>query len=270
MSSLDLNYLAAVLKFFAVPAAVFELIAKEYRDRIESWLVEKLPKLLKSFGITFVILYILVVLLVKLGPFLVILYLLFINLITKIITDIITSETGWNPIGTALVIGCGLFLGFIVAAIFEKWILPESWILTIAYPFEAFSVWANSNSYVDLVLPDYSGERFLEYYRQVFLAIENFLWSWLAIVYRIYFFLARGLMLLMVILIQISFFLSTLFLLLFSFWLPLFLFIRFSDFVKRTFRIARDRIPVGAFILWATGETLEFILKTLEQLQKCD
>lgn len=75
-------------------------------------------------------------------------------------------------------------------------------------------------------------------------------------------------MLLMVVLIQIFFFLGVILGLLLILGLPVHLFIKFSDYVKRILQIEKDRIPVGAFILWATGEILEFGLKTLEQFQK--
>src|SRR5688572_12223918 len=58
-----------------------------------------------------------------------------------------------------------------------------------------------------------------------------------------YFFLARGFMLLMVVLIQILFSLGVIFALPLALGLPLYLFIQFSDFAKRTLRIAKGRIP---------------------------
>ena len=75
-------------------------------------------------------------------------------------------------------------------------------------------------------------------------------------------------MLLMVVLIQILFFLGVILGLLLTLDLPVHLFIQFSGFVKRTLRIAKGRIPVGAVILLVAGESLEFGLKTLEQFQK--
>jgi hypothetical protein len=258
----SLNYLAAALKFSAVPAAAFELIPEECRDAIESWLVEKLPKLIKSFSIIFLFLYVCVLLLAKFGPYLLLFFLFFRGtdwLILLVSDGKLTRMIGYSFI---------FFFGILVAAIFEKWILPESWVLAIAYPFEVFSVWANGNPYVDWILPDYSGSGFLEHFRQVFLALENWLWNWLAFLSWIYFFLGRGFMLFMVVFIQILFFLGIIIAALLAIWLPLCLFIQFSDFVKHTLRIVKGRIPVGAFTLWAIGETLEFGLKTLVQFQK--
>ena len=65
--------------------------------------------------------------------------------------------------------------------------------------------------------------------------------------------------------IQILFFLSVMLGLALALGLPTQLFIQFSDFVKRKLQTPKGSIPVGAFMLWASGETLEFGLKTLER-----
>lgn len=259
-----LIYLAAVLKFSSVPTGAFELVGEERRDAIESWLVDKLPELIKSFGVTLLVLYVCVFLLVNIGPYLVLFYIVF----GRFITWRIFLAMGEDDIASWAVFDIALSLGILVAAILEKWILPDSWVLAIAYPFEAFSVWANGIPYVDWVLPDYSGKGFLEHFRRVFLAIEDWLWNWLAFLNWGYFFIARGFMLLTVIVIQILFFLGVILGLAFALGLPVHLFIQFSDFVKRRLGIAKGPIPVGAVILWATGESLEFGLKTLERFQR--
>ena len=36
---------------------------------------------------------------------------------------------------------------------------------------------------------------------------------------------------------------------------------KFSDYTRLKFGIDKDRIPVGAFVFWAMGETIEIGLK---------
>lgn len=49
---------------------------------------------------------------------------------------------------------------------------------------------------------------------------------------------------------------------------PLYLFMKFSDYTRLKLNIDKDRIPVGAFFFWATGETIEFGLKAYQALWK--
>ena len=95
-----------------------------------------------------------------------------------------------------------------VAAALEKWLIPESWILTMSRPYEAFSVWANQHWLVDWLLPNFTAEGFLAYYREVLEMVESWLWDWLAWGWGLYFFFARGLMLVLVVGIQLAFFVS--------------------------------------------------------------
>ena len=62
----------------------------------------------------------------------------------------------------------------LIAAIFVA-VVPETWLIMIAYPFESFSTWASRSALSDLLVPDYSSREFLDHYDRVFEAIEQWL-----------------------------------------------------------------------------------------------
>jgi hypothetical protein len=258
---LVLAYVAAALKFSAVPAAAFELLTKERRAAIETWLVGKLPRLIRSFSITLVVLYVCVALLVKAGPYLVVVYIFFGNLISPVVLSRLNEIRHIAAFYSAIIV---LSIAILIAAILEKWVIPETWIVAIGYPFETVSNWANAHPYVDWFLPDYSAQKFLEDFRHVFRAIEDWLWSWLAFLNAFYFFFARGAMLLTVVVIQLLLLLGASFGVLIVLGFPVYAFIKLSDYFKRRMRIDKDRIPLLALIFWAFGETIEFAMKTQE------
>ncbi|OUL99992.1 hypothetical protein A8M77_23470 [Variovorax sp. JS1663] len=259
-----LEFIAALLKFSAVPAAAFELMSKERRARTESWLVGRLPKLIKAFLVTLVVLNVCVALLVKAGPYLFLLFFLFGGLISTVMMLSLKEDQLFAYLATVF----AFIVAGMVAAALEKWVIPEAWIVTMGRPFEAVSAWANTNPYVDWLLPDYSGQAFLENFRSFFSSLEHWLWSWLAFVWSTYFFFARGVMVLMVALIQLLLAVGVVAGAIVAVGGPLYLFMKFSDYTRLKLDIDKDRIPVGAFFFWATGETIEFGLKAYVALWK--
>lgn len=255
-----LEFAAAAIKYLAVPAAAIELLKLERREAIEAWLAETLPKLVKGIAITLVVLYVTVVLLVVAGPWLVLICLVFGRLFGPVLLAMFSEDeiSGcWN-----LVL---IFLVLVFAGALEKWLIPESWILTMSLPYETFSVWANQHWLVDWLLPSFTGEGFLAYYREVLKMAENWLWDTLALVYGLYFFFARGLMLILVAGIQLAFLVAIVFTAILIPLAPLHFVMLFSEAVKRRFKFETfGRLPVGAFLVWATGETLEFTVKVIQ------
>lgn len=258
--TLALAFVAATLKFSAVPAAAFELLSMQRRTAIEEWLLGKLPQLVKAVIVTSAVLYVSVVLLVKAGPYMLITLLLFNRVIAWIALWVFDFEGS----ATFMVTVFAFVMLSLIAAVFEKWFLPEAWILSLGYPFEAVSAWANSIAWADWLLPDYSGREFLDNYRKVFQGVEEWMWEWTAFLYGSYFFLARGAMVLMVALIQVLLVAGIVFGTVTALAIPPYLFMKFSDLVRQRLHIEKDRIPVGAFFFWAAGETIEYGLKAHE------
>jgi hypothetical protein len=252
----DLQYLAATIQFSAVPIGALEFMTPESRQRLESWLVTQLPKLLKSLLLVLALLYITVFLLVKVGPYVAIAYLLFGGLIATAVS--LSSD---NPMNGAI-LGWALGLVILIAAALEAWVLPASWVLAIASPFELFSTWANSFGLVDWLLPDYSASAFLKNYQDTFNRLENWLWSWLRYFYFGYFFFSRGLMLIAVIVIQLALVAGGALIVSLCLAIPVYLFIWISDRLKQRLHIAEGRIPIAAFVLFVIGETLDFGIQT--------
>ena len=252
-----IEFIAALLKFSAVPAAAFELMSKERRATTESWLVGSLPKLIKAFLVTLVVLNVCVALLVKAGPYVFLFFFVFGGLISGVVMLTLKPE----QLFAYQVAAFAFLTGGMIAAALEKWVIQEAWIVTMGRPFEAVSAWANTNPYVDWLVPDYSGQAFLENFRSFFSSLEHWLWSWLAFAWGAYFFFARGVMVLMVALIQLLLAVGVVAGAFVAVGGPLYLFMKFSDYTRLKLKIDKDRIPVGAFFFWATGETIEFGLK---------
>jgi hypothetical protein len=259
-----LAYVAAALKFCAVPAAAFELLGKARREALESWLVVRLPQWIGALSITLLVLYVSVALLVKAGPYLVLVFFLGGRLIGWFVFASLDQKQAHAFQMSMFVFS----IAVTVAAVVEKWVIPEAWIVAAGYPFETVSTLANSDPLLDWLLPDYSGQGFLDEFRRVFDAVENWLWSWLAVLGWGYFFFARGVMLLMVVLIQLLLALGVVLVALIVLGFPLYAFVKLSDVARMALRIDKERIPLGALILWATGETIEFALKTHEMFWK--
>lgn len=252
-----LSFTAAALKFSAVPAAAFELLSAQRRTAIEAWLLGKLPRLVWTFLVTLLVLYVSVALLVKLGPYVLLIVFLFGGLVSLAVA----VQLGPEKYAALYALYAVLVVAVLVAAVLEKWVLPEAWILALGYPFEAVSAWASANPYVDYLLPDYRVQAFLDHFRSVFRRIEDWLWDWLAFLSGTYFFLARGVMVVMIAAIQLLLGLGIAIGALLVLGVPPYLFMKFSDQVRQRLNIDKDRIPVGAFFFWATGETIEFGMK---------
>jgi hypothetical protein len=262
--ALVLAFVAAALKFTAVPAAAFELLSAQRRTAIEAWLFGKLPKLVATFMATLFMLFISVALLVKAGPYLLLIYFLFYGVISLAILLYWDAE----KFLAYHVVGIVLSIAITVAAALEKWVIPEAWVVAMGHPFEVVSEWANTSPFIDWFLPDYSVQAFRENFRGVFHRIEEWLWDWLAFLYGAYFFLTRGAMLLMIALIQLLLVVGIVVGVIVVLAIPPSLFMKFSDCVRQKLHIDKDRIPVGAFFFWATGETIEFGMRAQETFWK--
>lgn len=258
--ALVIAYVAAALKFSAVPAAAFELLGKARREAMEAWLVLRLPRWISGFSLTLLVLYVAVALLVKAGPYLVLLF--FIG--GRLLGFLMAMSLNQKDIEGFSMLMFLVVLAVLAFAVLEKWVIPEAWIVAAGLPFETVSRWANAHPVLDWLLPDYVGRDFLDDFRRVFHRLENWLWSWLAVLGWGYFFFARGMMLLMVVLIQLLLGAGVVLGVLIVLGLPLALFVKFSDLARRLLRIDKERIPLGALIFWATGETIEFAMKTQE------
>lgn len=262
--ALVLAYVAAALKFSAVPAAAFELLGKARREALESWLVLRLPRWIVTFSITLLVLYASAALLVKAGPYLLLVFYVASRLIALLVGLSADPKKAVDYQLTMLVIS----IAVMIAAALEKWVIPEAWIVAAGYPFETVSTWANAHPLLDWLLPDYSAQGFLDDFRRVFDRIENWLWGWLAFLNWGYFFFARGVMLLMVVAIPLLLALGIVLGALVLLGLPVYGFVKLSDLARQALRIDKERIPLGALIFWATGETIEFAMKTQEMFWK--
>jgi hypothetical protein len=255
MTADDVQYLAAAIKFTAVPIGAIEFMTPASRQRLEQWLVTRLPKLLKAFAIALGLTYVMVMLLVIAGPYVAIAYFTFGGLILGQLQalDGQVQYPSLSVLVTPVIV---------IAASLEKWVLPLSWVLAIGAPYEHFSTWANGFPGVDWILPDYSGPVFLKHYQDTFNSIEDWLWDWLAFVNVSYFFFSRGLMLLVIIFIQLSLFAGLTLAATLCLLLPIEIVILASDRLKNGLHIVEGQIPIAAFMLLLIGETLDFGTKT--------
>ena len=253
---------ADFLKVLAVPAGVIEFLDAKRRQAIESWLSDTLPKIIKGTAITLVVLYVTVLLLVALGPWLVLIFLVFGKLITQLLMLAIDDDDARTGCMAA---GFVLSIVVVIASVLEKWAIPESWVLALAYPYETFSVWANGNWLVDWLLPDFTAQGFLRHYREVFNETEEWLWDWLAFFYSIYFFFTRGFLLVLVAFIQIAFLASIVLTGILIPLTPLHFVMKLSEYVKRRLHFqASGRLPVMGLLVLALGEGMGFAIDVIK------
>jgi len=260
-----LELVASALKYLAVPAAALEFLKLERRQAIEAWVAGTLPRLVKGMGISVVFLYVTVALLVVAGPWLVLLYFVFGRAVWQFAAFAVASDDKPDAATGCVATGCLFSVVVFTGSVLEKWLMPESWVVAMAIPYERFSVWANQHWLIDWVLPDFTTEGYLANYRRVLEMAEAWLWDWLAWIYQLYFFFARGLMLVLVGAIQLAFFASIVLAVILVPLAPLHAVMYFSEAVKRKMKFeAMGRVPVGAFLVWGTGETLEFVVRVIQ------
>src|SRR5882672_3807481 len=162
---IDLDYVAALLRFTAVPLALFELLPKARRGQTEEWLFSKLKPAIISLAAALVIVYVATFAVVKFGPYLVLLFYLLGQGLWWLIAgwieerldtpDYISSIMFFGPLIVGLV---ALVLAF----------LPQAWIVVISWPFESFSHWSTGHPFLNLLVPDYSSRSFIANYQSVF------------------------------------------------------------------------------------------------------
>ena len=263
MSRELLELLADFLQYLAVPAAALEFLKLDHREAVERWLGDALPKLVRSLAASVVLLYVAVLALVIAGPWLVLMYMIFGKVMYYAISHEVEAESGdGEPPGGCMMLNCSFWVLVFFAAVLEKWLIPESWIVSLSRPFEAFSMWANQFAPIAWLFPEFAAQEFLAYFREVFTLVEGWLWDWLAWLYGFYFFLTRGLMVVLAAAVQIFFLLATAVALGLVVLFPLHMIMMLSEKVKRRLQLqAFGRLPIAAFLVWATGETIEFSLR---------
>jgi hypothetical protein len=120
-SSFDVAvYVTDILKYVAVPAAAFEFLSEEKRNRVEHWIVKRLPKFLKGFAFT---------LLISLVIFFILLYGQKWIVATFLVLGVFFYLIGQFSSSFDTVFSEYFLPSLVVALIFaaiEYWVLPES------------------------------------------------------------------------------------------------------------------------------------------------
>ncbi len=247
-------YVIDVLKYLSVPAAIFEFLSKEKQQRIEQWIVKRLPQILKTFAITFLSTFLLVLILTYGGYWIVVSYFVISKIITSFSNDYDNDYSSF------------FFMSLIVALVFaavQHWVLPDSWTYALAYPFEYVSEWLNSYSFLDPIIPDFKAQEFITDYEAFFKSVYQFDSAWWSYFLKVYLFSTKGFMLIILIVINmallVSFFTLASVVLLF----PFNLFIKFSNYLKVRFSLNKGNIPIGAFLIWCIAETVFIILRSI-------
>jgi hypothetical protein len=258
-SSFDIAvYITDVLKYVAVPAAVFEFLSDEKKACVEHWIVTRLPKLLKYFAMTLLISVVLFFVLIHgqkwiVGAFLVIGLLIFIK---ELLFGYSDKSIFWNYI--APVVGVGLFFSVI-----ERWVLPDSWIYTLGWPIEFATGIVNDLSFLESIFPEFETKAFVAEYRSFFQPTETIegsgFWYHAG---RVYAFSIHGFMLLLILFLDLAIIASFVTLAGLLIFFPFHLFIQLSKWLNQRFSLTESNIPLGAFFLWGIGETIAIGLST--------
>lgn len=254
-------YVIDVLKYLSVPAAAFEFLSEKKKQQIEHWIVRRLPKVLKTFAITFVITTILVLVLIYAGSWLILLYFFIGRLIAQFDND------GYQDGDFAEFFYISIGIALILAPI-QHWVLPDSWNYALAYPIELVFDTLNQSSHLDPLIPNFSSEGFIVEYEYFFERFKEMDLKWWQYPFKIYLFATKGFMLLMILIIDIALLIAIVALIFLIIFVPFNMFIKVSTYLKKVFAIKEGNIPLGAFLIWGMAESIFIILRSIEILGK--
>jgi hypothetical protein len=243
-----LLYIADVLKYFAVPAAAYEFLSNEKKLLLERWILKKLPYLL-LYGAVFFFGISLILTILAYGSIFLVAGLILIAIIGSTFSETI-SDYRFSV----------LFVALIFAAI-QEWVLPESWIIALAYPLEFICDIFQKVPVINSFLPDYDASQFVTSYQSFFDTFNVDFGGW-SYVLKIYLFATKGLLLLIILLLDILALLFVMLVIFLVFLVPMNAVVKLSDLIRRLFNIKEKAVPIGAFIVWSLGETIAFLVNT--------
>ncbi|MCH2194772.1 hypothetical protein [Kordia sp.] len=252
-TKLTILYISEVLKFFSVPAAAFEFLSDQHKQKIEQWVTKKLPDIAKKLTIYFFVISLTLLFLAHGSIFLVILCIA-IGIIGSRYSNIISKYNIY------------ILLIAIIFSVLQQWIIPESWIITLAYPLEWICDIFPKVSIINSFLADYNAEQFVISYQGFFSTfnidsdIQN-IWVYL---YKTYLFATKGLLVLIIIILDVIALLFAVLAIFLLLLIPSYFIIQLSKYLKKIFNIEEKVVPVAAFIIWSLGEIIAFYFSSRE------
>jgi hypothetical protein len=256
------KYIGSVLRLMSIPAGALELLPDPKREAIETWLWDTSRKGLIALCVSVPIFYLTILILTYFAPYVV---MIVVAVSTSGITGLIVlaffSELFKKPWGKLLTL---VVVASIMAGVFS----PASWLIKLGMPLEIFLHWLPKSRVLDVLIPAYSGDAFLAQFNSGVESVRGWLWHWLAWLNSIYFFLAKALIVLVIVVLELSFVVVILAICLLPIVLSAYVFLRLSNALKVAIGITnKGRLPVGAFVVVATGELLDFVAESFTLFQ---
>jgi hypothetical protein len=265
MTVQTLSYVADAFKFVAVPFAVMEILGPDQRKAIEQAVITRTKSTWwLAFYLslpTFIGLHILVFC----AQHLVLLF--FVALFVYFVVQLIVMAGGKIEAAVAagflwVTAGWLILLGALIA-----WLLPSSWLTALFYPVEwGLALLRNINTIWALLVPAFDARGLISGYRDSVAATQAYIvsiWWGLKYLTYTYFFASDGLVFVVLLCLQITFFLFIVAMAGLLVLAPAAVFVMFSEQLKRRFDTTdKGVLPLGALVIWAVGETLNMSVST--------
>ena len=260
-----LSYAADVLKFFAVPFGVMEILGAERRKKIEQAIVKR-TKTTWRFAFylsipTFLGLHILAF---SASHLVALFFAVIAGYCIFVVLAVLTDKIGALVTAGFLLNGAGYII-MIIAII--SWLLPFSWLTAAFYPVEwGLALLRSFNTFWPPLVPAFDTRALISGYRDSVAAWQAYFISFgwvLKLATYLYFAVSDGLVVVVLLCLEAIFFLcigATAWLILLA---PFALFVLFSEQLKRRIEGSeKEALPLGALVIWGAGETLNMGVST--------
>lgn len=270
MTMAILSYVADVLKFVAVPFAIFELFERARREQYERAVI----KVVKYNAKLFLILLVCTLVgfeLLALGAAYLFPAFVTIWLVGGFVIRLLATKGDGAALAIGFVFQLLVYFVFIAALIVwpmpDRWLVgmmaPASWILDVVRGVVCWLLHDGAATYV----PQFAADQYIETYRSSTAAFEAWIWGVFRWMIISYIWASDGLMFLALVLLELAlmiFFVSA-FVSLFA--IPAAGFVKFSEVLKRQFNSTdKGALPLGGLAVWAIGESLNFAISTYKIL----
>ncbi|MEM6685629.1 MAG: hypothetical protein AAF617_07500 [Bacteroidota bacterium] len=222
---------------------------------MERWVTKQLPNTLRILVISFFIIS-LALLIIAYGSIAIIILFIPVAYIGARFSDSFLKYTMYF-----LAVG-------LVLSVLQQWILPESWIIAMAYPLEWICDVSQKIPVINSFLPDYTASEFVTSYQRFFEAFNINLDQENIKIYilKIYVFATKGILILIILLLDILAVVFGGLAIFLMFLVPFYFIIQLSKYLTKLFKLEDKVIPIGAFMIWSTGEIISFYYATRDFL----
>lgn len=265
MSLAALSYIAELLKFVAVPFAIFELVDRKSRERVEGVIIALVKYNARLFIILFICTLVAFLLLAFGAEYLFATFVIIYFVVTVFVRLVVSTTSKTDPM-TGFVVGIVSAIPYyaILVAALIAWPLPDTWLVHMMRP--ASWLLDSIRSLHDgaaALIPQFDAGQYIESYRASAKKFEEGIWSVFRWMIIMYIWASDGLMLLALILLEVSLVILIVSAVVSFITIPLALFVKLSELLKHSFYASEKGIlPLGGLAVWAAGELLNVSIST--------